>query len=133
MTAEDRRIDVRIHHHVGSVAHHDDWRSAEAARPGIRHRMAPAGSDLVSHAGKAEFEVERVRRLDAPALGDFTGQPAGRGNQRVLLSRCRVHDVDDLRVSGDGCVGRRLMRIKQSVPLLEQGLGVRQMRGIDAP
>ena len=133
VTAENGRIDVRVHHHVGAVADHDDRRAAEAARSGIRHRVAPAGRDLVAHAGEAEFEVERVRRLDAPALGDFAGQAAGRRNQRVLLSRRRVHGVDDLRVGRDGRVGRRLMRVEQRVPFLEQGFGARQMRRIDAP
>ena len=68
---------------IGAVADHHDRRAAEAAGPGIGHGMAPARRDLVAHAGKAELEIEGVRRLDAPALGDFAGQAAGGGDQRV--------------------------------------------------
>ena len=106
VAAENRRIDVRIHHHVGAVADHDDRRAAEAAGSGVGHRMAPAGGDLVAHAGEAELDVEGVRGLDAPALGDLARKAAGRRDHGVLFARRVVH--------GAGRLGRRSGRARCS-------------------
>ena len=77
VTTQNCRVDVRVHHQIGAVADHHDRRAAESAGPGIGHRMAPTGRDLVAHAREAELKVKGVRRLDAPAFCHFARQPAG--------------------------------------------------------
>ena len=114
MAGKNGRIDVRVHHHVGAVADHDDGRAG-----GIGHGRAPAGGDLVAHAGEAELAVEGVRRLDAPVLHHLARQAAGGGDEEIALLRPGIDDADDLGIGRHRRVGRLLVAVERRVPLGE--------------
>src|SRR3990167_5357265 len=66
VTGQHGGIDVRVHHHIGAVAEHDDGRAARATGAALGHGMAPASGDLVAHAGESEFAVKGMRVFYPP-------------------------------------------------------------------
>ena len=130
---KDRRIDIRVHHHIGAVAQHHDGRATDATGAGLGHRTAPPSGDFIAHAGETEFKVKSVRRLDAPAFGHLARNAACRRDKGVAWIGLLVHHVHNLRVGRDRCIGRGLMRVEQRIPFGKQRLGMRQVGGRRRP
>jgi hypothetical protein len=72
--------------------------SLSGSRFGLRDARAPAAGDLVAHAGKAEFDVDRADIERAPIGRDLRRQAACRGDDPVARIAKRVHHADGLRV-----------------------------------
>ena len=125
VAGENGRIDIRIHHHVGAVADHDDRRAGR-----VGHGRAPSGRDLIAHAGEAELAVERIGLFDAPVLHHFAGQPAGGGDEIVALASLRTDDTDHLRIGRNRFVGRLLIAIERRIPFGKLGFAVRCPFGV---
>jgi fermentation-respiration switch protein FrsA (DUF1100 family) len=68
------------------------------ARLGLRDARAPAAGDLVAHAGKAEFDVDRADIERAPVGRDLRRQAARRRHHPVARIAKIVHHADGLRV-----------------------------------
>ena len=114
MAAQNGRVDVRIHHHIGAVTNHDDRCPRR-----ICHCSAPTCRNLVSHAGKAEFKIKGVRALDAPVLHDLARQSARRRDQQIAFTRLVINHANNLRIGRNGIIRHLPEPVQHGIPFGE--------------